>query len=158
MPRPGALFIELVRMHFANVFGTYGFRELDAQHSNTHAIVVMANDRYYLRITCDYRDRQIGVGLGKLEEGAVPPIPIFPARSADGVRELPGPIVLWLSTHDRDGAFALAQYADETPEDLDTAIRRLADAYAIHARPLLLGDERQWERAARMTVSRVWEP
>ena len=152
----GATFTASVRKHFGDLFAQYELREVGAQDNLNFAAVVVKSSRYYLRLTCDFRDRWIEVGLGRLSEGMVPPIPIAPPHTPDQVRELPSAIVVWLGTADKEGAFALGTYPEETPESLDLTVQRLAEAYQKSARRLLEGDEQEWRRAAELAISRVW--
>lgn len=152
----GVTFIASVRKHFGDLPVEYGLHEVGAEDNLNFAAVVMKSPRYYLRFTCDFRDRWMEVGLGRLSEGIVPPIPVAPPRASEQVRELPSAIVIWLGSADKQRAFALGSYPEETPESLDSAVQRLAGAYKEYARPLLEGDENRWRRAADLAISREW--
>ena len=152
----GAAFLGGVRKHFANLWAAYDLGEVGTDDNLNYASVVVMNDRYYLRFSCDFRDRWIEVGLGRLSEKLVPTIPLAPPQTADQVRELPSTIIVWEGTGDRELAFSLGSYDEETSASIEEAVQRMADVLGEQIRPLLDGDEPRWRRASELAVSRVW--
>jgi hypothetical protein len=148
--------VHAVRSSFGPIFRTYGFQEVGQHDDLNFASVTARSANLYLRISSDFRDRAVTAYVGRVSEGVVPPIPIAPAQSAESVREIPHPIVVWLATGDKSGAFATGRYEEEKPEEVAAAVRRIADALMAYGRDLLAGDELEWRRAADLTVSRHW--
>jgi hypothetical protein len=155
---PGAAFIGSVRQRFARLWAAYELSEVGTDDNLNYASVVAMNGRYYLRFSCDFRDRWIEVGLGRLSEELVPTIPLAPPQTADNVRELPSAIIVWDGTGDRELAFSLGTYDEETSTSIEEAVRRMADVLGEQIRPLLDGDDLRWRRASELAVSRVWRP
>lgn len=150
----GEAFIEAVRQHLSALATEYALREVGSEITRGYAALVMANAQYYLRCTCDFRDRWLDIGVGRITEGVVPPIPIAPSRTPDRVRELGSSIIIWHATGDRTTAFALGEYAEETPAVLTDAVARLATSFTAAVRPILNGDKTAWMRVAELTVFR----
>jgi hypothetical protein len=151
----GSRFLHGVRTQFAPLFRRYGFAEAGSEDNLSYASLTAKNAGQYLRLSCDFRDHFIDIAVGRLSEGVVPPIPIAPPRTPSEVREIPGAIIIWLATGDKDRAFGMGEYTTE--ESLDTAVRQLANALEDYGRSLFVGDAKEWERAARLTVTRQWQ-
>src|SRR5438874_6500470 len=100
-------FLASVRREFQPLFAQYGFREMRHEADLNGAILAAANSSHYLRISCDYRDSYIQVAFGQLSEGLVPPVPIAPSTQPSEVREIPGPIIEWLTTGNKAHAFSI---------------------------------------------------
>lgn len=152
----GSRFIAGVREMFAPLFERFGFQEVGAEDNLNFAAITVKNRTHFLRMSCDFRDSFIDVAFGKLVEDLVPPVPIAPPRTGSEVREIPGAIIVWLATGDKARAFNLSEYT--TAESLDIALGGLAKALATHGGRLFAGDQREWDRAAELTVTREWRP
>lgn len=118
----------------------------------------MKNDTHYLRIGCDFRDRQVYAIFGHLTEGLVPPFPIGHSARPEEVTAIGNTILAWLHTGDRKPSFDVGEYSEETPEEVAAAVQRVARALDIYGTRLLSGDEQEWRRAAELTVTREWKP
>jgi len=152
----GTHFISAVRKGFGSLFRDYGFSEVGAEDKLSYASVTTRNATHYLRVSCDFRDRTVDVGLGHLREGLVPPVPIAPPRAPSEVREIPGAVIVWLGTGDKEGAFELGEYTTE--ESVEFSVDRLARALGQYGARILAGDQVAWDRAAELTVTRTWHP
>jgi hypothetical protein len=154
----GPAFLESGRRHFATLWRRYRFQEVESRHDLNGAVLVAKNERQYLRLTCDFRDRWLEVAVGKLAEGLVPPPPIAPPREPADVRLIGSAILTWLATGDKERSFATGTYPEETPEALDRAVQGVADQLMSYGARVLDGDEREWQRAAELAATRVWRP
>lgn len=154
----GDSFIASAREHFRDLFARFGLAEMDSRANLNGGVLVTKNDRYYLTVSCDLRDRWVSAGLGRLSEDLVPPPAIAPPTSPDDVREIPSAVVEWLATGNKEHAFSLGSYEGETPIEVDEAVGRVAAAMTRYGLRLLMGDENEWRRAAELTVSRTWRP
>lgn len=148
----GPLFLREVRQKFAPLFRAHGFAEVGSEDTLSYALLTAMNSTQYIRLSCDFRDRFIDISLGWLSEGVVPPIPIAPPRKPSDVREIPGPIIVWLATGDKDRAFAMFEYRSE--RSLEDTISALAQTLEKYGARLFAGDPIEWKRAAELTTSR----
>ena len=154
----GNSFLESARSRFAALFARYGLKEAKSHSNLNGGLLVASNERFYLTVSCDLRDRWVAAAVGHLIDNFVPPPPIAPPTSAAKVREIPGSVLAWLATGDKQAAFSLGSYEDETPGAVDAAVERVALAMATYGSRLLDGDENEWRRAAELTFSRNWPP
>ena len=144
-------FVAAVRRHFRPLFTPYGFTEVQAQsYAYTDAVYVARSATQYFRIVADFRDDVVDAKLGHIVEGGVPPYPTAPARDWRHVREISQAFVVWVACGDKARAFALGQMDG----GVEAAVKRVADAWQTYGGPLLAGDDSEWERAARLMITR----
>ncbi len=154
----GSSFLAAVRKEFASTFHRFGFVEVGQENNLNFATVVAKNDSHYLRIGSDFRDRTVYASFGRLAEGLVPAFPIAPSRTPEDVREIPDAILTWLATGEREAAFEVGLYSQETSEEIGAAVHRVAQTLDTFGKRLLAGDAEEWRRAAELTVTRKWRP
>jgi hypothetical protein len=96
--------------------------------------VTYVNDRMFLRVELDNRDRAFNILLGPLVDGEIPPYPIFLERDDEPLTWFP----LWAILQSRgveDPPFSFAE-----DEQLDAELSAWAAALRDHAAAALAGD------------------
>src|SRR5262245_28892764 len=109
-------------------------------------MLIAGNEAIYVSTSCAFhRESYVSMAVGRLVDGHVPD-----SRWSTGI---PVTAIAWQATGDRDASLALGSCSDDSPDALDAAVGKLADALGRYGGPLLSGDVAAWDRAAELVIA-----
>src|SRR5260370_15501944 len=127
-----------------------------AKHSETSfGQVTYANRTTFVRPTLERRDQLVYFEVGKLQDGAVPPVAVWGPSRGEPLRQFHVWALLWLKTGDRAMAAALGHYDSEEPELIRKAIRQNAEELRCYGMKILHGDFSEFPEIRKLMISRL---